>query len=57
MKKLFDFLKTKSNDEKTTTPASKKSSPKESKFPIAPDTQGEPPRELFSDDYSDIGYC
>ena len=56
MKKLIDFIKTK--EKVNTAPSEKKAYPKAEKE-ITASTADEKtdPKDLFWDDYSDIGYC
>ena len=59
MKKIFELIRTKEREEKPLQ-NKKKASVREEKV-IAPSTSNghaiEQPRDLFWDDYSDVGYC
>ncbi|MBI5916853.1 MAG: hypothetical protein HY842_15880 [Bacteroidetes bacterium] len=59
MKKLIGLIKTKERDEKAPIVA-KKANAKEDKAQAPAESREqfmEQPRELFWDDYSDVGYC
>ncbi len=60
MKKLIEKIRTKDRDEKAPMVA-KKANAKEDKSQVPAESrelsQGQAPRELFWDDYSDLGYC
>jgi len=59
MKKIIGLIRTKDRDDKSLTNP-KKSSIKEIKMPSQNQQSSQPlelPRDLFWDDYSDIGYC
>jgi hypothetical protein len=59
MKKIIELIRTKDRDDKSLANP-KKSSVKEIKMPSQNLPSSQPlelPRDLFWDDYSDIGYC
>lgn len=57
MKKLFAFMKAKESGEKTAPSDKKSNNEKETKV-VAPNEQNNSqPRELYSGEYNDIGYC
>jgi hypothetical protein len=58
MKKLIGFIKAKEREEKPLA-AEKKANLKEEKNQSATSREHDntPPRDLFWDDYSDVGYC
>lgn len=59
MKKILELIRTKERDEKPLQ-NTKKASAKADKIVAPSQAQGaeiQPPRDLFWDDYSDVGYC
>lgn len=59
MKKFIELIRTKEREDKALS-NSKKASAKEPKLQSQHPTIGQPlplPRDLFWDDYSDVGYC
>lgn len=57
MKKLIEFIKTKEQGEKNQATASSKKSVSKAEKIQAPNPENSQPRDIFWDDYSDIGYC
>jgi hypothetical protein len=57
MKKLFAFMKAKESVEKTTPSNKKSNNEKETKVVASAEQKNSPPRELYSGEYNDIGYC
>jgi hypothetical protein len=59
MKKFIELIRTKERDDKTLS-NSKKASAKDAKLQPQNLSNSQPiqlPRDLFWDDYSDVGYC
>ncbi|MBK9017385.1 MAG: hypothetical protein IPM82_26880 [Saprospiraceae bacterium] len=59
MKKFIELIRTKEREDKT-LPNAKKANAREVKVQAPAQSSGqaiEQPRDLFWDDYSDVGYC